>query len=69
MRKKSEALKYFQIFHKHAQVHTGQRVFSLNIIRRTSKSKEELKSIRTDNGGEYISNDFKAYLQHNGIAH
>lgn len=69
MRKKSDSLKYFKIYHKYVQVFTGKHLDKINIIQRTKKSLEELKSIRTDNGGEYISNDFKSYLQENGISH
>ena len=42
---------------------------SLNIIKRSAKSAEELKILRTDNGGEYVSNEFKSYLQEHGIRH
>ena len=54
MRKKSESFKYFQIYHKYAQVHTGHHINKLNVIRRTNKIMEQIKSLRPDNGGEYI---------------
>jgi len=69
MRKKSESFKYFQIYHKYAQVHTGHHINKLNVIRRTNKTFEQIKSLRTDNGGEYISNTFKQYLLETGISH
>ncbi len=69
MRKKSESFKYFQIFHKYAQVHTGHQLSRLNVIQRTNQTMEQIKSLRTDNGGEYISNTFKQYLLENGISH
>lgn len=46
MRTKSETFEYFNKFHKYAEAHTGRK----------------LKVLRTDNGGEYLSNDFEAYL-------
>ena len=69
MRKKSESLKYFQIYHKYAQVHTGHHMNKLNVIHRTNMTMQQIKSLRTDNGGEYISNNFKQYLLENGISH
>eukprot|EP00171_Calliarthron_tuberculosum_P004987 IDg4987t1 len=38
---------------KHAEAHTGRK----------------LKELRTDNGGEYLSNGFRAYLADHGIKH
>lgn len=69
LRKKSDSLKMFKQYHKYAQVHTGLAVGKVNFIARTSKSFEKVKSLRTDNGGEYISNAFKDYLLQNGISH
>jgi len=69
MRTKSESFNCFQKYHKYAEVHTGRRVNKLNVIRRTNKTEEQIKSIRTDNGGEYISNKFKDYLLEHGISH
>lgn len=53
MRTKSETFEYFKKFHKIAEAHTGRK----------------LKVLRTDNGGEYLSNDFRAYLSNHGIKH
>jgi len=69
MRAKSESFNCFQAYHKYAEVHTGRRVNKINVIQRTNKTKEQIKSIRTDNGGEYISNQFKDYLLQHGISH
>jgi len=69
MKAKSETFECFKRFHVYAEKHTGARIGSVNVIRRTSKTAEELKALRTDNGGEYISNQFKSYLQEHGIQH
>eukprot|EP00171_Calliarthron_tuberculosum_P000045 IDg45t1 len=53
MRNKSETIEYFKKFPKQAEAHTGRR----------------LKVLRTDNSGEYLSNDFRAYLVNHGIKH
>ncbi len=69
MKTKSEVFECFKRFHAYAEKHTGARIGSVNVIKRTSKTAEELKAIRTDNGGEYISNEFKSYLLKHGIQH
>lgn len=69
MRKKSESLKYFKVYHKYAEVHTRRSLGKVNFIHRSTKTLEEIKAIRTDNGGEYISNNFKEYLLLHGISH
>ncbi len=69
MRKKSEAFEYFRKFKAYAEKHTREQVAALNIIRRSHRSYEEVTTIRTDNGGEYLSNDFKSFLQQHGINH
>ena len=35
----------------------------------TNDSGEKIKALRTDNSGEYLSKDFKAYLESQGIRH
>ena len=60
---KSETFNCFRRFHIQAEKHTGSRIGSINIVRRTSQTAEEFKTLRTDNGGEYISNEFKCYLE------
>ena len=69
MKTKSETFSCFKKFHAYAEKHTGARIESLNVVKRSSKSAEELKALRTDNGGEYISLEFKSYLQEHGIQH
>ena len=69
MRKKSETFTCFKKFLAYAEKHTGSKLKAVNVVKRTGKSKEEIKSIRTDNGGEYISREFKSYLEDRGIHH
>ncbi len=40
-----------------------------NVLARSSNSGSRLKALRTDNGGEYLSTEFKNYLAENGIEH
>ena len=53
MKEKSESFQCFKKFHKFAETHSGEKV----------------KTLRTDNGGEYTSNEFQNYLEQNGIIH
>ena len=53
MKSKSETFSYFKKFHIHAEKYTSKRI----------------KTIRTDNGGEYISKQFKSYIEQHGIEH
>lgn len=69
MKKKSDSLSMFKKYHMYAQVHTGNKVGKVNFIKCSQKSSKEIKSIRTDNGGEYISNAFNEYLSAHGISH
>ncbi len=69
MKAKSETFDCFKRCHAMAERHTGSKIESFNIIRRTRKTAEKLKTLRTDNGGEYLSNDFRSYLQEHGIQH
>ena len=69
MKAKSETFLCFKKFHAYAERHTGARIGSVNIIKQTSKAPEEIRALRSDNGGEYISNDFKSNLINNGIEH
>ena len=54
---KSDTLSCLKIFRAQAEKHTGAKLKSLNVIKRSAKSAEELKILRTDNGGEYVSNE------------
>ena len=68
MRNKSESLECFKKFHKYAETHTGNKMQRLLLHQYTSDS-NRLKALRTDNGGEYLSNEFKKYLADHGIHH
>lgn len=74
IREKSDSLAVFKKFHKYAEAHTGQKIKLLNVQQYTSSGSQsrkgaKLKAIRTDNGGEYISREFQAYLSEHGIHH
>ena len=62
MKLKSEAFHYFKVFHKYAETHTGRKIQIVEYNRAP-----KLKSLRSDGNGEYISNEFKKYLEDNGI--
>ena len=63
MKAKSETFECFKKFHIQAEKHTESRTDKLNVIQRSNKPIDQIKALRTDNGGEYISNNFKSYLQ------
>ena len=53
MRDKFEAFAQYKLFEKFAETHTSRKV----------------KVLRTDRGGEYLSTEFKSYLDANGTQH
>ena len=53
MRNKSEAFAKYKLFEKFAETHTGRK----------------MKVLFTDRGGEYLSTQFKSYLDANGTQH
>ena len=59
MKNKSDTFSCFKIFRAEAEKYTGTKLRSLNVIKRSIRSAEELKILRADNGGEYVSNEFK----------
>ncbi len=69
MRQKSETFACFKQFYKLAERHTGFKISKVNVINRTSPPPEKAKTLRTDNGSEYLSNEFKNYQQNNWIQH
>ncbi len=68
MQNKSDSFECFKKFHKYAETHTGNKLQSLQVLKYTS-DRNRLKVLRTDNGGEYLSNKFRAYLSEHGIHH
>ncbi len=68
MKNKSDSFECFKKFHKYTEYHTGNKVQRLQIHKYTNNP-TRLKFLRTDNGGEYLSNEFRAYLAENGIHH
>lgn len=69
MKKKSDTFECFKKFHAFAETHTGSRVKTVNVLKRSQEKQGKLKALRTDNGGEYISGAFKSYLETHGISH
>ena len=77
MRKKSDALGCFIKYHRHAEKHVGEKIKSFNIhTYETNDSLSidhrdvfKLKTLRSDNGGEYLSRAFSNYLDSHGISH
>jgi len=53
LKHKSDAFKYFQIYHREMERQLDKKI----------------QKLKTDNGGEFTSNEFTAYLQHHGIRH
>jgi hypothetical protein len=53
MKNKSEVLDCFKKWQKHAECHTGYKI----------------RTLRSDNGGEYLSRALKDYLMEHGITH
>lgn len=68
MKTKSQALDCFIQYHKMAEKHTGNTIAAIS-TKPTNTKGEKLKTLRTDNGGEYISKKFKNYLSEHGIIH
>ncbi len=67
MRNKSESLECFKKYHKYAETHTGKMQLLLHHEFRSGSTR--LKELRTENGGECLSNEFKKYLADQGIQH
>ena len=74
MRRKSEVLACFKLFRALVEKHTSATIGNLNVQEyhgddATDADELAVKVLRSDNGGEYLSNDFKQYLSENGIHH
>ncbi len=63
MKVNSETFACFKLFHVYAEKHTAARIGSVNVIKGSTQTAEESKTLRTDNGGEYISHEFKSFFQ------
>ena len=66
MKNKSESFDCFKQYHKYAETHTGNVVKMINFVQHRKEPK--LKKLRTDNGGEYLSDEFRSYLLLSKIA-
>lgn len=69
MKRRSDTLECFKKFHALAEKHTFLKLRSIYVIQRANITQEQVMVLQDDNGNEYISNAFKAYLQQHGIYH
>lgn len=74
MKTKSEALHYFKHYKSLAEVHNAHKIHNLQIstIQQASDdylNDSRLKILRSDNGGEYLSSEFKRFLAEEGVRH
>ncbi len=66
MKAKSETFDCFRKYHVHPERHTGAKIRSVNVTKRTRKTAEEPKALRTDNGGQYLSNTLNRAFKSTG---
>lgn len=59
-----EVLSKFMEYVNSVEKHTGCHITKLNIL-----SEEDVKVLRSDNGGEYTSNNFAKFCAEKGISH
>lgn len=64
IKSKSEVLSKFQEFVNSVEKHTCHQITKLNIL-----AKDDVKVLRSDNGGEYTSNNFAKFFSEKGISH
>ena len=64
IKSKSEVLSKFMEYVNSVEKHTGCHISKLNIL-----SEEDVKVLRSDNGGEYTSNNFAKFCAEKGISH
>ena len=64
IKSKSEVLSKFMEYVNSAEKHTAYHISKLNIL-----SEEDVKVLRSDNGGEYTSNNFAKFCAEKGISH
>ena len=72
MRRKFEVIACFKLFRALVEKHTSAAIGNLNVHEYHSDGTVDadelaVKVLRSDNGGEYLSNDFNPYLSENGI--
>ena len=64
IKSKSEVLSKFMEYVNSVEKHTGSHITKLKIL-----SEEDVKVLRSDNGGEYTSNSFAKFCAEKGISH
>ena len=64
IKSKSEVLSKFMEYVNSVEKLTGRHITKLNIL-----SEEDVKVLRSDNGGEYTSNSFAKFCTEKGISH
>ena len=64
IKSKSEVLSKFMEYVNSVEKHTGCHISNLNIL-----SEIDVKVLRSDNGGEYTSNNFAKFCAEKGISH
>lgn len=72
IRRKSEAFECFKRFKAYSEKHTSARLRALHVEESSISGRDclqspQVKALRSDNGGEYLSNDFKTFLINAGI--
>jgi len=63
IKSKSEVLSKFKEYVNSVEKHTGQQIMKLNIL-----AEDDVKVLRSDNGGEYTSNNFAKFCGKKGIS-
>ena len=63
IKSKSEVLSKFKEYVNSVEKHTGQQIMKLNIL-----AEDDVKVLRSDNGGEYTSNNFAKFCVKKGIS-
>ena len=63
IKSKSEVLSKFKEYVNSVEKHTGQQIMKLNIL-----AEDDVKVLRSDNGGEYTSNNFAKFCGEKGIS-
>ena len=64
IKSKSEVLSKFKEYVNSVEKQTGSQIMKLNIL-----AEEDVKVLRSDNGGEYTSNNFTKFCAEMGISH